>query len=143
MRPVTPAIRELARRLLEQESDAGAPSGDILAAPRAIDRLRMHLTMLVGPHGTQALLSRALVLAKADADWLEPVGVTPEGSLVGFELAARARDAPLRFRGEMALLSRLLALLVDFIGEDFTIALVRNAGPKPGDATPPAKESSE
>lgn len=143
MRPVTPAIRDLARRLLEQESGAGGPSGDVLAVSRAIDRLRVPLTTLVGPHGTQALLSRALVLAKEEADWLGAVTVTPEGSLAGFEVVARARDPAARFRGEIALLSRLLALLVDFIGENFTIALVLNACSKPGDVTQLPKEDSK
>ena len=127
MTQATPAVRGLARRLLEQETLASERPGNAFAAQRALDKLRRHLATLVGVAGFQALVSRALALAKPESDWLEAVRVKSDGSLDGFVEAARERAADEVAKGGAALLAQLLGLLVAFIGEGLTLRLVREA----------------
>jgi hypothetical protein len=124
----TPEVRDLARRLLQQEAHGSAVQGQAaFAAQRALERLRLHLGALVGVAGFQALLSRALALARTEADWLGSVRVRADGSLEGFVEAAQERGKDEIAQGGTALLAQLIGLLVAFIGEDLTLRLVRSA----------------
>jgi hypothetical protein len=79
--------------------------------------------------GFQVLLARALALARSEVPWLRAVQVNEDGSLAGLE-AVRAQTDPAEFlEGGVVLLSRLLGLLVAFIGENLTLRLLREAWP--------------
>ena len=118
----------LARRILACEEDA-RDSPQAHAASRAIEKLRLHLTKFVGTAGFQTLLARSLSLAKAQVDWLGPIQVTTDGALTGLQEAAQTRDVNEARKGETALLTQLLALLITFIGEPITLRMVRDIWP--------------
>lgn len=67
-------MRSIARRLIAFETPGNlSAAADHPTAFRATDKMRPHLSMLMGRGGFQALLARALVLATAEASWLTAV----------------------------------------------------------------------
>ena len=122
-------MRDLAVRLIAHEAKGKQPP-KIPLAFLVDERLRPHLAELMGMVGFRALLSRALVLASAEASWLHAVQVKTDGSLEGLgELEDRvSRDEFLD--SCVVLLAQFLGLLVTFIGEDLTLRLVRDMSPK-------------
>lgn len=132
MRQANPTVQHLAGRLLAHEAggsgrDLGALAG---AAERAGDRLRLHLSKIIGSAGFQALLARALALAKAEFSWLAPVQVEGDRPLTGLRVAAAEQDLVEATAGFAAVLGHLLGLLIVFIGEDLTGRLVRQVWPE-------------
>ena len=132
MNSATPAIRELARRLIALEASRVAkPAAGGADAVRACEKLRAPLAKLAGSAGYHSLLSRAMAMAKAESPVLDPVQVRADGSLEGLEVIAEKDGA-----AGAAVLVQLLSLLLTFIGESLTIVLVRDAWPdEPFDAT--------
>ena len=130
MNMASPEIQNLVRRLLafeaERDNSSAAPDGTV----RVIEELRVRLVKLAGIDGFRSLLSRALVLAKAQSPSLHPVRVRADGSLEGFDGIAAGEDA--RAAGHL-LAAHLLELLVTFIGESLTLRMVHDAWP---DASP-------
>ena len=119
-------MQDLARRLLEVEAASGSASDDqphAHEAARATERLRIALTKFAGPSGFDALLSRALALAKSDVPALQTVKIKPDGSLEGF---AERADGD----GGIALIAHLLGLLVTFIGPTLTLQLLQDVWPQ-------------
>lgn len=123
-------MRDIARRLLREErsrrniNDADGPS--IL---RVCDKLRVRLASLVGVVGFRGLLSRALSLAKADVPWLGGVQVAANGSLeISAAIGADLTEAKAR-EGGVVLITRLLELLVMFVGESLTLGFVQECWP--------------
>ena len=125
MSMITPAIHDLARRLIAVEAACVASEGAGGAAVRACDRLRASLEKLVGTAGFGSLLSRALAVAKVKAPALASLQVNLNGTLDGFDDLAVDDDA----EAGVALLSELLGLLVTFIGETLTMQILRDAWP--------------
>ena len=79
-----PETLELARRILVFETIEGeslTPTDPV--APLVYQKLRERLSALAGVAGYQALLSRALTLAKAEAPSLRSVQVTADGYVRG------------------------------------------------------------
>ena len=131
MKRATPHLRHLAKRLIVFE-----PQGKKSSAPKAQanfpvpERLRPQLTSLTGNGGFQALLTRALALARVEVPWLRAVQVKADGSLDGLtELQAQLTPAEF-LEGKVVLLAQLLGLLVAFIGENLTLRLVRQVWPQ-------------
>lgn len=122
----SPTLQGLARRLLDQEA-GGTNDAGVVIAHSALERMRLHLTPLVGVVGYNTLLSRALALASRDVEWLEPIRVAADGSLQGMQAAGQGLDPAEAARGGAAILSLLLELLVTFIGEDLTLRLIHDA----------------
>jgi hypothetical protein len=135
MSEATPAVWGLARQLIGQEAAREPTShGEAGAALRAVDRLRLSLSRLIGVEGFRTLLSRALTLAKAEAPELAPLQVCADGSIEGLgELRSPPDGAS---SAESVLLAELLGLLVLFIGEALALQLLRDIGPgvAPGDS---------
>jgi hypothetical protein len=143
MRQADPTVQTLARRLLAHEAieadEAGEsrdaePRADAAqvaeAAEAAFEKLRLHLSTFLGPDGFQTLLERALTLARAEFPWLGVVQAGDDGSLKGLLLAAaHGRDPAEAADGFTAVLAQFLGLLVDFIGEDLTLRLLRGVWP--------------
>jgi len=94
------------------------------------DRLRPQMATLMGTAGFRAMLLRALVLAKADAPWLDKAHVSPNGP-VEFtdESDLPASEEAIR-EGEIVLMAQLLGLMEVFIGEKLTLQIVHDVWPK-------------
>jgi hypothetical protein len=124
-------MRDFAARLIAYETKGHKSSETKTAAVFLVgEKLRLHLTALMGKFGFRALLSRALALANAEAPWLHAVHVNADGSFGGLdELGAQV--GPEKFaEGSVVLLAQFLGLLVAFIGGSLTLQLVREMWPK-------------
>jgi len=123
---VTPHLRSLAEQLVASETLRNRSSGteNPAAFHHVTERLRPHLATLLGSGGFRALLSRALVNAKAEVPWLRAVRVRANGVLEGLE-ELQPQIKPTEFReGQAVLLTHLLGLLVAFMGTSLTVRLM-------------------
>lgn len=123
MTPTTPAIQDLARRLIAAEA-ARNTSEAPLSAVRTCEKIRLPLVKLAGVAGFRSLMARALALATAELPWLHPVHVRSDGSLEGFDAATGDKDAAQAAEAGVVVVAQLLGLLVTFIGEPLTMSLV-------------------
>jgi hypothetical protein len=130
MNRATAEIRNLAKELIGYEasrhkfSKAGA-----LDAFHVTDKLRPHLANLMGIGGFRALLSRALVLAKAEVSWLGAVRVKADGTLDGVDQLHSQIDPAEFLEGKVVLLAQLFGLLVAFIGLNLASHIVSEIWP--------------
>ncbi len=115
-------LRTAAERLLALEA-ASRGADKLPTAVRVTDRLGKLLGSLLGSAGFQALLARAVRLAKAELPALRAVGVQADGSLEGLDELS-GHD------GEIVLVAHILGLLVTFVGEALMLRLVSDAWPK-------------
>lgn len=124
-------MRDLAERLIAHDARESKSSGTQSPAIFPVSQqLRAPLVALVGSNGFGALLSRALVLARAEVPWLRGLHVKADGSLEGMaELKAQV-DAARIVEGRVVLLAQLLELLKAFIGENLTMQLMGEVWPK-------------
>ena len=146
--PTDPMAQDLARRLLAHEAGNGGQDVEALAdaAERAGDKLRLHLSKIIGQAGFQALLARALTLATAEFPWLAAGGAAErDGSLKNLRAAAEGRELAQAGAGFVAVLGHILGLLVVFIGGDLTGRLVRQVWPEAdlGDPTPDSEDEAK
>src|SRR5688572_10054795 len=117
MNTATPAIQDLARRLIALEAARAPSDGPAGEAVRACEKLRVPLAKLAGVAGFRSLMARALALARAEVPWLGSVQVRADGSLEGFDAAGREQGAAPAGEAGVAVVAQLLGLLVTFIGE--------------------------
>jgi len=83
----------------------------------------------MGLAGYQALILRALMLARDEVPWLREVVIDADDDLENFaELGAKHESAEVT-RGNEVLLAHLIALLDAFIGEALTLRLLRDLWP--------------
>lgn len=132
-------MRALTERLIAAERRSGRPPpAGGRAAFRVCEKLRAPLCTFAGVAGFRSLLSRALVLAKADAPWLGGMQVTADGSFQFSPEMAAQLDTPEAAEAAAALTDALLGLLFTFIGEALTLRLVHDVWPKAAitDSTP-------
>lgn len=131
MNRATPKLRDFAERLnsigaIEAKSSASKPP----AVFTVIEKLRPCLAQTVGDLGFNAVLSRALAIAKADIAWLRVVHVKPDGTLEGLD-QLEAKVGPKEIaEGRVVLLAEFVSLLVELIGERLVLQLVHQAMPK-------------
>jgi len=144
----SPQVRDLAKRLLAASvATREASHPRIHEAVLVSEKLRVPVTKFAGAEGFASLQRRALALASANVPSLRGVKIGKDGRLEGFDLASgdvgvagvaggagggghsAAVDAGAAEREEaaMAITNSLLGLLVTFIGEPFTLRLVREA----------------
>lgn len=128
---IDPVMRGLAQQLIAEERRVGNGSDQgSRAAFRVCEKLRRPLTTFAGAAGFRSLLSRALVLAKAEAPLLAGVHLNPDGSFeYSVEVEAQLATAEAVAAGT-AVVTQLLGLLVTFIGETLTLRLVQDVWPK-------------
>ena len=131
MNRATPKLRDFAERLIsigviETKSSASKPP----AVFTVIEKLRPCLAQVVGHLGFTAVLSRALVIAKADLSWLRAVHVKPDGSLEGLDELEAKVDPQEIAEGRVILLAEFVSLLVELIGERIVLQLVHQAMPQ-------------
>ena len=125
MTRATPEMRDFAERLVAYETPKTKTGTKIPVAFHICEKLRPHLALLMGATGFSALLSRALVLAAAEAPRLRAVRVGADGTLAG--MAAEPEDLA---AGGVALLAQLLGLLEGFIGGTQTLRIMGEVWPK-------------
>ena len=131
MSRATPKIRDFAERLIAYETKSNKSSKTKTAAVFLVgEKLRLHLTALMGNVGFRALLSRALALTNAEVPWLREVHVKADGSLGGLDELGAQSDPEKIAEGSVVLLAQLFGLLVAFIGGSLTLRLVREIWPK-------------
>jgi hypothetical protein len=130
-------MRGLAHRLLAYEAIAARPSESPEAVTlRVYEKLRQGLIEFAGVASFQSLAFRALTQAKSEAPGLWAVQVAEDGSLQGlgeFEDPTnidqdRAGGSPTAEEGAI-LISRLLGLLLLFLGEALTLSLLQVTWP--------------
>ena len=124
-------MRDFAGRLIAYETKGNKLSEIKTAGVFLVgEKLRLHLTALMGNVGFRALLSRALALANTEVPWLHTVHVKADGSFGGLdELGAQVGPEKIA-EGSVVLLAQVLGLLVAFIGERLTLSLVREIWPR-------------
>jgi hypothetical protein len=123
---------DLACWLVDKETGLEAdPAGLAAAAERVYRKLSGRLSRSVSPAGSQAILSRALHLTRAEFPFLEGVraGKAPERCFEGLDERVHHVDVGEARQGLLAVLGTLLDLLVRFIGEELTVRLVRDVWP--------------
>jgi hypothetical protein len=127
-----PEMRDLAQRLLSYEACAGNASEPVETTTlRVYQKLRQSLGELAGSAGFHALASRALALARSEVPSLSTVQVGTDGNLEGLssiEPSIKAEQDRVQ-EGGVILISRLLGLLLIFLGEALTLSLLREAWP--------------
>jgi hypothetical protein len=129
---IHPTTRDLARRLLVCEANAGKNSERTGSATmRVYEKLRGNLSLLVGVAGFQALASRALTLASSQVPGLTAVQVAADGKLQGMseQVPPMKADEDRIDEEGVILISSLLGLLLMFLGEALTMNLARNVWP--------------
>jgi hypothetical protein len=130
MDTLPPYIRELAQRLIAiEETQDPSPEQHTGGAVRVCENLRFLLSRLAGAAGFRSLLSRALVLARAETPSLRLVRIGADGSLERIDEVSPDGDPGAADDGGVALVAWLLALLVTFIGPSLTFHLVRDGWP--------------
>jgi len=126
MTQATPRLKLLAGHLLRTESMGLRPArAGGSAAGRVCARLQVVLTPLIGAAGFEALLVRALMLAKTDTPEWQDV-VVAEGVLQRVPVPSRAPFG----RGDVVLVAQVVGLMITFVGEQLTIQLVHGVWPK-------------
>ena len=136
-----PKMRDLAHRLLAYEVVAGKTSEPMESATlRVYEKLRQGLGEFAGVAGFQSLASRALALARTEAPSLSAARISADGALQGlgrgldeFEHQIDIdKDRAAEYsagEGGIILISRLLGLLLLFLGEASTLSLLRGTWP--------------
>jgi hypothetical protein len=123
---------ELATWLLAKETGGETdPPRLANAAERVGQKLSQRLGKSVSAAGAQALVARALKIARAEFPFLEGVsaGATPEECFAGLRKRVLSIEVSEVRTGLVAVLGILLDLLVGFIGEGLTLRLVRDVWP--------------
>lgn len=129
-------MQDLAHRLLTYEARAGKPSELMESTTlRVYEKLRHGLGEFAGVDGFHSLASRALALARTEAPSLSRARISQDGAIHGlgqgldeFERQIdhdkdRAAEIPAG-EGGIILISRLLDLLLMFLGEALTLRLL-------------------
>ncbi len=124
-------MRYLAERIIQQEAaERGLPSTQFQMSVAVIQKMRPQLVDLMGNTGFHALVSRSLMLAKAEMPWLAGASLNKEGNLEGFEDSHEPADSESISKGGSIMLASVLGLLSSFIGELLTMQLVLEVWPK-------------
>ncbi len=123
-------MRELAECLIHYEAKKSPSASRAASAFHVCEKLRPHLSTLMGRAGFRALVSRALVLAATEAPGLHALQVGEDGALAGYEAFGSPAEAQKVTEGTLVLLAQILGLLDAFIGQDLTQRMLRDVWPK-------------
>ena len=131
--PIPPAqkIHELAKSLVDTETTARGTRGDAVSCDFPVcARLRSPLSSVSGRAGFEALLSRALSLAKATLPRITSLRVTAEGCIGGKAEIHPHLSFTESVEAEVELVANLIHLLITFVGEALTLRLIHEVWPK-------------
>ena len=123
-------MRDFAGLLIAHDAREAGTSGAPFDAFPVPEKLRPHLTTLMGNGGYRALLLRSLALATAEVPSLQAARVAADGRLEGLDGLQAGLDPGGAAEGRVIVVARLIGLLVAFIGEKLTLQLVREVWPK-------------
>lgn len=130
MKQAASAVRDLAKKILDYEDSKSGPAETKEdSVMRAFEKLRLHLSKLVGIAGFHALLTRSRALGESEFRWLAAIQFKADGTFRGFSEIAQQQEADAFVEGSAALLGHLLDLLITFIGKDLTFRLVQDVWP--------------
>jgi hypothetical protein len=130
MNLATADVRHLAERILAFERAIISPTGDPSPAFFIFEKLSPHFITMMGSYGYQQLLERALVLARKEVPWLSKANINRDGLLDGLgEIDPNIAQEDFS-EGKVVLLTHLLRLLNDIIGEGMTFRLLRDVWPE-------------
>ncbi|MGI9148406.1 MAG: hypothetical protein ACR2IK_17965 [Chloroflexota bacterium] len=130
----TASVQVLARWLVTAE--AGEPEAGSLtntaSAARVFDKLSQRVALLITQVGSEALLSRAVHLARSEVPFLAEVqGVASKDAVIDrLRVAAASAQPSQADAGLVVVLGTLVALLESFIGSDLTFRLLRDLWPE-------------
>ena len=135
-----------ARSLLQFEIPGGVAPPISAAAQRAAinsvcEKLRCLLSAIAGAHGFRSQIVRAHSLAVAEVPWFHAVQFNAAGALEGIDLLDPAIDPSELARGGEILVSRLIGLLVIFIGDGLTVSILHEIWPQIGERSQDQGES--
>jgi hypothetical protein len=139
--PFTPKTRRSAQRLVlgaKAGATDQASSSDV--SFRSIEKLQKPLNSLAGAAGSQALLSRALALAKAEFPRLAGARLDKKGRIVGLADIDPPLTPKEAEQGEILLLGNIVDLLCTFLGEAMALRVIQDQWP---DASFVEEESGE
>jgi hypothetical protein len=129
---VAPSHADLASWLLAQEIGGKTDVAGLAdATEQVFQKLSRRLSTLVSAGGSQALVARALHVARAEFPFFEGVrvGTTPERCFEGLSERSQTVEANEARMGLVAVLGILLDVLVGLVGEDLTVRLVGEIWP--------------
>lgn len=127
----TPQLRHFAKQLIAYEAEAdpqSAQEGPI--AFSVIDKLSPHFITLMGNYGFQVMLARALAQAGEEVTWLRKIGVNNEGLFCQLSELKEPMAAEILFEGKVVFIACVLEQLITFLGESFTLRMLRDVWPK-------------
>ena len=123
-----PMIHDWARRLIASEVDADPSSAQTeLATLRVYEKLRQQFCAPVGADAFQALVSRALSLAKSQFPSLSAVSVTANGGLRGLGEVETPLSTVEDGEVGIVLIAQMLRLFIILLGEAATVHLIEDA----------------
>jgi hypothetical protein len=123
-----PMIHDWARRLIASEVDADPSSAQTeLATLRVYEKLRRQFCAPVGVDAFQALVSRALSLAKSQFPRLSAVSVTANGGLRGLGEVETPLSTVEDGEVGIVLIAQMLRLFITLLGEAATVHLIDDA----------------
>jgi len=129
----SPALGELARRLVEHEAGGMSdPAGSAAAVESACRKLRDELTDILGAGGVAALFRRALKLAQGEHPLLAGVIVNADSTTFFTNLTQKLAGATddEAFAAGASVVNHLLQLLAMLFGEDLTLYPVSKIWPQ-------------
>lgn len=127
MNSVTTAQRSLARWLLQQDTTPGDGRAVADAAAHAWDKLSPRLANIFTIAGSHGLAKRAIYVAQRDFPLLR--GAEGELGLSGLRAAMADIETSEAELIAEAVLAKIIALTVNFIGEDLALRAVRDVWP--------------
>jgi len=123
-----PMIRDWACRLIASEIDADSPSTQTEGATlRVYEKLRRQFCAPVGADAFQALVSRALSLAKSQFPALSAVSVAANGRLRRVDEAEDSLSIVEDGEVGITLIAQMLRLFITLLGEAATVRLIEDA----------------
>jgi hypothetical protein len=130
----TPTLEHqaLARWLVTTEMGADeGPLAGSAAAGRVFDKLSHRLAQLITPVGSEALLTRAVHLSRAEFPFLDgvPSAQNTRGLIDRLREIAATVEPSQADEAFLSVLGALVGLLIAFIGEDLTFRLLRDVWP--------------
>lgn len=121
-----PATARLAAAVVHAQLAIDGSARSRGPAPNVVKRLHTRFSKLFGTAGFDALLARSLALAQWDRPCLDELRASPGETLE--RLDACTSDGALDHDAAIAIVSRFLELMIQLVGEDLTLRLLREAG---------------
>jgi hypothetical protein len=119
------------RALVHRAGEAPGGAALATAARLTFDELACVLVPLIGQIGMDALVGRAVHLARREYPWLADSGTVEgaDGPFVRVSKSLEHQDSALAIRAAAAVLAHFTGLLVTMIGESLAVRLMRQAWP--------------